>query len=125
MAIAQLMRDNRRPFMITEAAKHVRSVFLYGEDLFVSFSDTIDWVAKLSKLTRYGREAHYLTGEQISRENPNDKVMAWGTQEIKPIAGWPTEEEIAACIAESAEAEKNWDGSLGANDRTALNRMLG
>jgi hypothetical protein len=124
MAIAQLMRDQRRPVM-SEVGKHVRQVFKFGEDLFVSYSDTIDWVPKLSKLSRYGREAHYLTEEQRRDENPESKIISWGTQEIKPIEGWPTEEEIAEEIAASTEREKNWNGSLGDNDRTAFERLQG
>jgi len=76
-------------------------VYKYGDDFFVSFQDTIDWVPKLAKV------------------GPNGE--AWGGI----IKGWPTEEEIAACIAESAEAEKNWNGSLSANDRSAFNRRVG
>ena len=97
-AIAQLMRDRRRP-AIREAGKNLRTVYLYGEDLFVAFSDTIDWIPKLSKITSDGQ--------------------SWGSR----IEGWPTEEEIAAEIAASAEREKNWSGSLSSNDISALERM--
>ena len=126
MAIAQLMRDMRRPVLkeIVEKNKErhdmlvkhrdesglhypvygphpLRIVYLYGDDLFISYSDTIDWVPKLMKI------------------GPNGE--AWGGI----IEGWPTEEEIAVEIAESAEREKNWSGSLGANDITAFERMVG
>ena len=156
MAIAQLMRDMRRPVLkkiVDENQKRYdelvksrdesglnytvygphgpETVYLYGEDLFTSYSDTIDWVPKLSRLTKYGREAHYLTAEQIATETPNREQFPtyWsdilGKQlYIEPIEGWPSEEEIAACIAESAEREKNWNGSLSTNDFTALARML-
>lgn len=106
MAIAQLMRDRRRP-AIKEIEKKkppynkLQEVYLHGEDLYVSYQDTIDWVPKLTKLTRDGH-------------------AIWGI-----IDGWPTEEEIAAEIAASAEREKNWNGSLSANDFTAVARMAG
>lgn len=117
MAIAQLMRDMRRPALkkIVEEEKArydslvkrrdasgldypvcgphgPQTVYLYGEDLFIAISDTIDWVPKLVKLNRNG--SFYEGGI--------------------PVEGWPTEEEIAAEIAASAEREKNWSGSLGA-----------
>jgi hypothetical protein len=102
MAIAQLMVDRRRPVIKkAEEDKKLRRVYLYGNDLFVDFQDTIDWVPKLSKLTK-------------------DGVWFGDT----PIAGWPTEEEIAACIAESAEREKA-GGGLSVNDLTAMQRALG
>jgi hypothetical protein len=157
MAIAQLLRDMRRPALkkIVEEGKawydelvkrrdknglnyHIfgphgpETVYLYGEDLFIVRSDTIDWVPKLSKLTKYGRQVCDLTAEQIAAETDNREQfpLYWSDilkkqLYIKPIEGWPTEEEIAACIAESAEAEKNWNGSLSANDFTAAKRMLG
>src|SRR5580692_1078242 len=126
MAIAQLMRDNRRP-AIKEIEKkkppynRPRTVYLYGEDLFTAYSDTIDWVPKLSKLSKYGREIHYMTQTQIDNEHIN-KPLDWANREITPIDGWPTEEEIEACIAESAELEKSWDGSLSTNDISAFAR---
>lgn len=128
MAIAQLMRDMRRPALKKvveeEQARYeylvkVRdesglnypvcgpwppvTVYLYGEDLFIAMSDTIDWVPKLCKL------------------NPDGSFYTGGT----PVEGWPTEEEIAAEIAASAEREKNWNGSLSANDITAIERSNG
>ena len=156
MAIAQLMRDMRRPVLKEIVAKNkgrydmlvkhqqesgldykvygphgLETVYLYGEDLFISYSDTIDWVPKLSKLTKYGRQAHYLTAEQIAIETDNREQFPTYWSDIlkkqlyiEPIEGWPTEEEIAACIAESAEREKNRNGSLSANDFTALTRIL-
>lgn len=157
MAIAQLMRDMRRPVLKEIVAKNkawhdelVKSrdrsgldyqvlgphgpetVYLYGEDLFTSYSDTIDWVPKLAKLTKYGRHANYLTAEQIATETDNREQFPTYYSDIlhkqlyiEPIAGWPTEEEIAAEIAASAEREKNWKGSLSANDFTAAARLLG
>jgi len=102
MAIAQLMKDRRRPAIKeAEQKKRLQTVYLYGEDLFVAYEDTIDWVPKLFKLSHDGK--------------------TFGSA----IAGWPTEEEIAACIVESAEREKNWNGSLSANDFTAFERMRG
>lgn len=148
MAIAQLMRDMRRPALkeIVEKNKAhydmlVKSrdesglsynvigphgpetVYLYGDDLFTSYSDSIDWVPKLEKLTRFGRPERCLVPGKPEVEG--EPYIQWGTQEIKPIAGWPTEEEIAACIAESAEEEKNWNGSLSTNDFRAMKRLLG
>lgn len=134
MAIAQLMRDMRRPVLKErqEKKEHIRDVYLHGEDLYVSYCDTIDWVPKLSKLTKYGRQAYYLTAEQIATETDNREQfpMYWSDilnkqLYIEPIEGWPTEEEIAAEIAASAEREKNWKGSLSSNDFTAVARMLG
>ena len=128
MAIAQLMRDMRRPALkkIIEENKErydmlvkrrdesglnypvcgphgIDTVYLYGEDLFIALSDTIDWVPKLCKLNQDG--TFYKGGS--------------------PVEGWPTEEEIAAEIAASAEREKNWNGSLSANDFTAIERLSG
>lgn len=129
MAIAQLMRDRRRP-AIKEIEKKKApynipsTVYLYKEDLFVSYQDTIDWVPKLHKLTRYGRQESYLTETQIHEETADSKIISWGDYEIEPIEGWPTEEEIASCIAESAELEKA-GGSLSTNDFTAMKRLLG
>jgi hypothetical protein len=157
MAIAQLMRDMRRPALKEIVKKNkerydwavkrrdesglnypvsgphdVQTVYLYGADLFTSYSDTIDWVPKLSKLTKYGREANRLTTEQIAAETDDREQfpLYWSDilekqLYIDPIEGWPSEEEISACIEESAEAEKNWNGSLSANDATALRRMVG
>jgi hypothetical protein len=157
MAIAQLMRDMRRPVLkaiVEENKKHhdelikirdksglnynvlgphgPETVYLYGDDLFTSYSDTIDWVPKLSKLTKYGRHEHHLTAEQIATETDNREQfpLYWSgilnkQLYIEPIEGWPTEEEIAAEIAASAEREKNWSGSLSANDFSAMARMLG
>jgi hypothetical protein len=157
MAIAQLMRDMRRPVLKEIVAKNKEwydvlvkkqqesgidykvagphgpeTLYLYGEDLFTSYGDTIDWVPKLSKLTRYGRQAHYLTAEQIAVETPDREQFPTYWSDIlkkqlyiEPIEGWPTEEEIDACVAESTEAEKNWNGSLSANDFTAMKRSLG
>lgn len=159
MAIAQLMRDMRRPvlkeivknnkewynFLVAKrdasgidysvAGPHgLQEVYLYGGDLFIAYSDSIDWVPKLSKLTKYGREAHYLTPEQIAAETDKreqfpmygwDKTITEHKYFIEPIEGWPTEEEIAAEIAASAEREKNWKGNLSANDITAMERVVG
>lgn len=150
MAIAQLMRDMRRPVLQKIVKKNkewydelVKSqqesgidykvmgphgpqeVYLYGEDLFIAVSDTIDWVPKLKKLTRYGRVSNYLTPAQISRERSDSVIISWGTTKVEPIEGWPTEEEIAAEIAASAEREKNWNGSLSANDFSAMTRLIG
>ena len=155
MAIAQLMRDMRRPALkeIVEKNKkwhdelvkrrdesgldyHVygphgpETVYLYNGDLFTAYSDTIDWVPKLSKLTKYGRHEHYLTAEQIAVETDNREQFPtnfWDGKQyyIEPIEGWPTEKEIAAEIAASAEREKNWKGNLSANDFSALSRMVG
>jgi len=157
MAIAQLMRDMRRPALraIVEKNKawydelvksrdksgldyHVygphgpTTVYLFGEDLFTSYSDTIDWVPKLRKLTKYGRESSYLTEEQIAVETDNREQFPTHYSDIlnkqlyiEPIEGWPTEEEIAAEIAASAEREKNWKGNLSANDFSAMARLLG
>lgn len=111
MAIAQLMTDRRRPAIKeAEQKKRLERVYLYGEDLFVAYEDTIDWVPKLSKLTSDGKQEMYIPYP--------------GGPEIEPIAGWPTEEEIAASIAESAEREKQ-GGGLSVNDITAIERMLG
>jgi hypothetical protein len=121
MAIAQLMIDQRRP-AIKAAGKNLRQVFLYGEDLFVSYFDTIDWVPKLSKLTRYGRcEDMIVEGKPEIEGQP---YTQWGTMIIEPIEGWPTEKEIAACITESAERQKD-GGSLSTNDITAFKRLRG
>jgi hypothetical protein len=157
MAIAQLMVDMRRPILkqiVQENKEHhdqlvkwrdehgfkysvlgphgPQTVYLYGEDLFTSYSDTIDWVPKLSKLTKYGRHEKYLTTEQIAIETDNREQFPTYYSDIlkkqlyiEPIRGWPTEEEITACIAESAELEKNWNGSLSTNDFTAIRRILG
>lgn len=157
MAIAQLMRDMRRPALkkiIEENKEHYdelvkwhekrntgikpfgphapTTVYLYDEDLFTSYSDTIDWVPKLSKLTKYGRAAHYLTAEQIAIETDDRKQFPTYWSDIlkkqlyiEPIEGWPTEEEIASEIAASVEREKNWSGSLSANDFSAVARLLG
>ena len=157
MAIAQLMRDMRRPALKEIVEKNKKgydylvkrrdesglnypvlgphgpqTVYLYGEDLFTSYSDTIDWVPKLSKLTKYGRHANQLTNEQIATETDNREQFPTYYSDIlnkqlyiEPIEGWPTEEEIAAEIAESSEREKNWNCSLAANDISAMKRMLG
>jgi hypothetical protein len=157
MAIAQLMRDMRRPILkeIVEKNKahydelvkrrdksglnyHVfephgpQTVYFYGDDLFVSYSDTIDWVPKLEKLTKYGRRERYLTAEQVAVETDNKEQFPTHWSDIlkkqlyiEPIEGWPTEEEIAAEIAASAEREKNWNGSLSANDFSAMKRLIG
>lgn len=129
MAIAQLMRDMRRPVLkkIVEENKEryeylvnwheehktgikpygprgLETVYLYGEDVFVSYQDTIDWVPKLTKVGPDG--------------------SAYGSI----IEGWPTEEEIAACIAESAEREakyKDNPNALWVNDAAALQRLKG
>ncbi len=131
MAIAQLMRDHRRPAFKKQGA-HIREVYLHGTNLYTAYSDTIDWVAKLSKLTKYGREEHYLTAKQIATETDNREQFPMYYSKtlkkqlyIEPIEGWPTEEEIAAEIAASAEREKNWKGSLSDNDFTAMGRLLG
>lgn len=156
MAIAQLMRDMRRPVLkaiveknkvlYDEAVKrrdesglkyHVygphdlRPVYLYGGDLFIAYSNTIDWVPMLSKLTKYGREAYCLTDEQIASETPDQKQFPMHYSYIlkrqlyiESIEGWPTEEEIAAEIAASAEREKR-GGGLDANDRLAARRLSG
>lgn len=157
MAIAQLMRDMRRPVLkaIVEEEKArydelvkrqqesgldykvlgphgPQTVYLYGEDLFIAYSDTIDWVPKLEKLTKYGRHSSYLTAEQIAAETPDPKQFPTYWSEmlneqlyIGPIRGWPTEKEIAAEIAESEEREKSWNGSLSANDFSAMKRVIG
>ena len=113
MAIAQLMKDHRRPAIqeiVKKNKEHYdmlvksrdksgldypvcgphgpQTVYLHGKDFYVAFEDTIDWVPKLEKVGPNG-EAHGSI-----------------------IEGWPTEEEIAAEIAASAEREKNWGGSL-------------
>jgi len=157
MAIAQLMRDMRRPALKEIVEKNKKwheelvkrrdesglkytvlgphgpqTLYLYKEDLFTSYSDTIDWVPKLSKLTKYGRHEHYLTAEQIAVETDNREQFPMYYSEIlnrqlyiEPIEGWPTEKEIAAEIAASAEREKNWNGSLSANDFSAAKRIIG
>jgi hypothetical protein len=137
MAIAQLMRDMRRPVLQEMAKKDKpyntpQTIYKHGEDLYVSYCDTIDWVPKLSKLTKYGREARYLTADKIAVETDNrEQFPAYWSDILKkqlyiePIEGWPTEEEIAAEIASSAEREKNWNGTLAANDLTAIKRLLG
>jgi hypothetical protein len=157
MAIAQLMRDMRRSALqkiVEQNKEHHESlvkrrdesgldypvlgphgpqtVYLHGEDLYVAYSDTIDWVPKLEKLTKYGRHSMYLTDAQIAVEtdDPKQFPMHWSgilnRQEYhEPIEGWPTEAEIAAEIAASAEREKNWKGSLSANDISAFERMAG
>jgi hypothetical protein len=157
MAIAQLMRDMRRPVLkeiVAEEKAHYdelvkwheehntrikpygphgpETVYLYGDDLFVSYSDTIDWVPKLSKLTKYGRNSHYLTAEQIAVESDNREQFPTYWSDIlkkqlyiEPIKGWPTEEEISVEIAASSEREKNWKGGLSANDFLAISRVLG
>ena len=99
-----------------------RTVYLYGDDLFVSYSDTIDWVPKLSKLSKFGREVHHLVNGKPEIEG--EPYVQWGAMVIDPIPGWPTEEEIAACIAESAEREKA-GGGFSVNDFTAMQRALG
>jgi hypothetical protein len=131
MAIAQLMKDYRRPVLAEMRKKdkpynEPRMVYLHGEDLYVSYSDTIDWVPKLSLLTKFGREAHYLTEAQIAIEtdNRNQFPLYWSDilkkqLYIEPIKDWPTEEEITACIAES-EARANAPSSLSTNDITAM-----
>jgi hypothetical protein len=141
MAIAQLMRDMRRPVLkeiVEKNKKRDKSgldyyvlgphapqiVYLYGDDLFTAYSDSIDWVPKLSKLTKYGRPEGYLTEAQIANE-ATEVPLSWTGEEIKPIEGWPTENEIAAEIAASAEREKKWSGSLSSNDFAAAERMLG
>lgn len=157
MAIAQLMRDMRRPVLkkIVEENKEryeqlvkwheehktgikpfgphgPETVYLYEGDLFTSYSDTIDWVPKLQKLTKYGRRSSYLTEAQIAAETPDQEQFPTHWSDIlkkqlyiESIEGWPTEEEIAAEIAASAEREKNWSGSLSANDFTAFRRLAG
>jgi hypothetical protein len=109
-----------------------QTVYLYGGDLFTAHSDTIDWVPKLSKLTTYGRPVNQLTAAQVAVETDNRKQFPTYYCDllkkqlyIEPIEGWPTEEEIAAEIEESAEREKNWNGSLSANDFSAIKRILG
>jgi hypothetical protein len=157
MAIAQLMQDMRRPVLKEIVAREKerydnlvkyheahkewgikplgphgpRTVYLYGEDLFVSYSDTIDWVPKLEKLTKYGRPENQLTEAQIATETDNRKQFPTYWSDIlkkqlyiEPIEGWPTEEEIAAEIAASAEREKRWKGSLSSNDFLAALRLL-
>jgi hypothetical protein len=128
MAIAQLMRDMRRPGL---RELQPRTVYLYGKDLFVSYADTIDWVSKLSKLTKYGREESQLTAEQITVETDNKEQFPTCFSDIlkkqlyiEPIEGWPSEVEIAAEIAESARREK-LGGSLSVNDISAFKRMIG
>ena len=165
MAIAKLMVDMRRPVLqeIVQKNKewhdhlvkkrdesgldyHVfgphgpTTVYLYGEDLFTAYSDTIDWVTKLSKLTKYGRHAHFLIPEQIANEKPDDpKQFSQGYSDIlnketyiDAIEGWPTEMEIAMEIAQSAERERKWSQSyqrgaenlgLELNDIDAMRRM--
>lgn len=156
MAIAQLMRDMRRPVLraIVEKNKEhydmlVKSrdksglkydvygphgpetVYLFGEDLFTAYSDTIDWVPKLCKLTKFGRLEDYLNAEQRAAETDNREQFPTHYSYIlnkqlyiEPIEGWPTEEEIATEIAESAEREKA-GRSLSTNDFLAMARMLG
>jgi hypothetical protein len=156
MAIAQLMRDMRRPVLkqiVSENKEHYErlvrwrdengfdypisgphgpeTVYLYGEDLFTAYSDTIDWVPKLSKLTRYGRHERQLTIEQVLLETDDRKQFPTYYSDIlkrqlyiEPIQGWPSEEEIEACIIESAERE-NAGGGLVMNDMFAMQRMLG
>lgn len=165
MAIAQLMKDMRRPALQAIVKKnkewhellikrrdesglnyHVfgphgpTTVYLYGGDLFTSCSDTIDWVPKLQKLTKFGRHECFLTAEQIATETDDRKQFPmWYSKPEKPqynepIEGWPTEAEIAAEIAESAEREKQWrdavakdPGYLGLslNDFDAMKRTIG
>jgi hypothetical protein len=156
MAIAQLMRDMRRPVLKEIVAKNKEhyemlvayrdksglkydvcgphgpeTVYLYGEDLFTSYSDTIDWVPKLSKLTKYGRPANQLTADQRAVETDDREQFPTYYSDIlkkqlyiEAIEGWPTEEEIAACIAESAEREKA-GGGLAMNDMFAIQRAIG
>lgn len=123
MAIAQLMVDQRRP-VIRQGGKNARQVFLdpATDELYVSYSDTIDWVPKLSRLTRFGREAHYIMPDKPEVEG--QPYIQWGEMEIKPIEGWPTEEEIAKEIADSEEREKR-GGGLAFNDFLAMKRMIG
>jgi hypothetical protein len=166
MAIAKLMQDIRRPALQAIVNKNkewhdlfvkrrdesglkyhvsgphpVQTIYLYGEELFTSYSDTIDWVPKLSKLTKYGRHAHYLSAEQIASEQPDNPEqfpqyysdILHKQLYIDAIEGWPTEAEIAAEIAESAEREKRWresykkTGSLGLslNDLDTMKRTIG
>lgn len=161
MAIAKLMRDMRRPVLqaIVEKNKkhydelvksrdksgldyHVfgphgpETVYLYGEDLFTTHSDTIDWVPKLSKLTKYGRHKYYLTSDQLAIETDDREQFPMHYSDIlnkqlyiEPIEGWPTEGEIAAEIAESVERERVWRESgtfgLSLNDFDAMKRMVG
>ncbi len=157
MAIAQLMRDMRRPALkeIVEKnkvhfdtlVKHrdesgldypvlgphgPQTVYLYDGDLFTAYSDTIDWVPKLEKLTKYGRHSNYLNKAQIAVETDDPKQFPMYYSDIlekqlyiEPIEGWPTEEEIAKEIVDSAEREKNWNGSLSTNDFSAAKRLLG
>lgn len=124
MAIAQLMRDFRRP-AVKKAAEDrtLEQVFLdvRTRALYVSFSDTIDWVPKLSRLSFYGRQEMYiLDGKPEIDGEPYYQFK--GGPEIKPIAAWPTEVEIAAEIALSALREEQ-GGSLSTNDLLAITRM--
>lgn len=157
MAIAKLMQDMRRPVLkeiirknkerYDELCKsrdeskldyHVfgphgpQTVYLHGEDLYVSRSDTIDWVPKLEKLTRYGRWSSMILKDKPEVEGK--PYIQWGDMVIKPIEGWPTEAEIAAEIAESSEREKKWRESvakdpgylgLSLNDFDAMKRTIG
>lgn len=122
MAIVQLMRDYRRP-VIKQLAnnKLLRTVYLFDNQLFVSYSDTIDWVPKLSRLTRFGREEHFIWPDKPESEEP---YLSWGNQIVEPIAGWPTEQEIQDCIKESAERERQ-GGNLSTNDMIAAQRLMG
>src|SRR4029077_4617663 len=123
MAIAQLMVDRRRP-IIKELAekKRLPRVYLFEDDLFTAYEDSVDWVPKLTKLTRYGREVIYIWSE--IQEVEGQPYNTWGGRVVEPLRGWPTEEEIAACIQESAEREKA-GGSLSTNDIEAMRRLLG
>lgn len=156
MAIAQLMRDMRRPILKEIVAKNKawydelvkrrdesgldypvcgphgpQTIYLHDEDLFISYSDTIDWVPKLEKLTKYGRPSRQLTDAQIAVETSDQKQFPMYYSDIlkkqlyiESIEGWPTEEEIAAEIVASAEREKNWKGSLSVNDLSAMERLI-
>ena len=114
-AIAHLMQDHRRPIIQKLATEkhglggftHLQTIYIgpgdYGDDLFICLTSTAEWLPRIFKLDSEGR---------------------WHPGSSK-VQGWPTEEEIAACIAESEEREKNWNGSLSTNDFTAIKEMTG
>jgi hypothetical protein len=104
-AIAHLMQDHRRPIIKKLAEeKRLSPVYIYKDDLFVCWTSTAEWLPRLYKLTPQGRQ---------------ENTSMWDGSDVAPIAGWPSEEEIAACIAASAEREKAGGGLAGARIRAA------
>lgn len=84
-AIAHLMRDHRRPIIQKLAEnKRLQTVYIGADDeLFTCLTTTIEWLPRLIKLDAKGRGfASSLT------------------------EGWPTEEEISACIIESEQRSR-------------------